>query len=218
MFSGLQREREKSNSTRCSASPRPTGGNADVVGLDVAVGDAFAFQEDDGLQQVFAEALEQVEAEPAFFADALAQGLVAGLVQEDGRAIAELKDAVAADDQRAVELLENLAFVADAVVVVGIDGDLGDELLVVLPDQQGGCRRTRAELPNDFITARQDVARLCMGGIADKLVARRGQFVFDLVEELDELGGGVEAVADIRVGAVLDQLVERSRARRSGPR
>ena len=111
----------------------------------------------------------------------------------------------------AVELLKNLAFAVDAVVVVRIDGDLGHILLVVLADQHGGRGRTGAELSDDFIAARQNVAGFGMGWIADELVARRRQLVFDLVEELDELVDRVEAVADVRVGAVLDQLVERLR-------
>ena len=45
--------------------------NADVVGLDVTVGNAFAFQKDDRLKEVLAEALQQIEAEPAFLAKRL---------------------------------------------------------------------------------------------------------------------------------------------------
>jgi hypothetical protein len=164
--------------------------DADVVGLDVAVGNARPFQEDDGLKEVLSEAMEQIETEPAFLAQTLAHGLVAGLIEENGHAIGELEDTVATGDKGVVELLENLAFVTDAVVVVRIDGDLGHKLLVLLADQHSGRGRTGAELPDDFIATRQNVAGFGVSGIADELIARRRQLVFDLIKELDELEVG----------------------------
>jgi hypothetical protein len=72
---------------------------------------------------------------------------------------------MATDDQVTVELFENFAFIADSFVVVGIDGDLSHKLLVFLADQHGDRSGTGSELPNDFVTARQNVAGLRMGGI-----------------------------------------------------
>ena len=172
------------------------------------MGDAFTFEDDDRFKEVLAEALEKVEAEAAFLAQTFAQRLVAGPVEENSGAVGEMKDAVAADDQRAVEFLKHLTFVLHPVVVIRIDRDLGDIFLILLADQHGNGRGTGAEFADDFVPARQDVARLGLGGIANDLVARRRQFFLDLVEQLEEFGGGVEAITDVRIGAVLDELIE----------
>ena len=86
MFSAGVRESEKSKSTRCSLSPRPSMPDRDVVGLDVAVRDALFFEMIDDVQQVFAEPLQQVHVQPALLAEPLAQGLdeLPVLVGEDG--------------------------------------------------------------------------------------------------------------------------------------
>ena len=89
MFSAGVRESEKSKSTRCSCA-RGRLGDADVVGLDVAVRDALLLEPVDGLEQVLAEALEQLEVEAALVAQALGERLVAGLRHEEAGAVAEL--------------------------------------------------------------------------------------------------------------------------------
>ena len=136
------------------------GRDADVVRFDVAVGDALALQQNHRLQEIVAEPLEQIETEPALFLESRAQRLVPGLVQQQGDSIGKLKNFVAAHDQRTVQFLEHLAFVADTVVVVGIDGDLDDKLLVLPADQQGRGGGAGAELADDLVAPGQHVAGL----------------------------------------------------------
>ena len=72
--------------------------HADVIRLYVPVGDSFALQDDDRLEQVLTESLEQVQTEAALLADALGEGLFTGAVKQNGRAIAKLDDAVTTDE------------------------------------------------------------------------------------------------------------------------
>jgi hypothetical protein len=48
-------------------------GDADVLGLDVAVGDTFGFKVVHRFDQLFTEALQHVERQAAFFLDLLGQ-------------------------------------------------------------------------------------------------------------------------------------------------
>lgn len=45
-------------------------------------------------------------------------------------------------------------------------------------------------------------------GISDKLVAWGRQLILHLLQVLDEFVDRIEAIADVRVGTVLDQLIE----------
>lgn len=103
-------------------------GHTDVVGFDVAVSDARAFQQDDRLEQILAEPLEQIEADSTLLTDSLAQCFVASRFEQQGCTIGKRQDAMTANDQRAFELLQHLALAADAVVVVRVDRDLGHEV------------------------------------------------------------------------------------------
>ena len=69
--------------------------DGDVVGLDVAVRDALLLQVIHDVQQVLAEALEQIDVEPAFLAQPLAQGLDPLLVLVDEDRAHQKADAVA---------------------------------------------------------------------------------------------------------------------------
>ena len=52
--------------------------DADVVRLEIAVGDAFVFQVFEDVEQVVTEAFEEFAGEPAIFAEAVGKGAVAG--------------------------------------------------------------------------------------------------------------------------------------------
>jgi hypothetical protein len=75
MLSAGVRHSEKSNSTNCSLPLRFLG-DTDVFGLDVAVGHALGFEMVDRFDQLFAEALQHVERQAAFFLELLGQGPV----------------------------------------------------------------------------------------------------------------------------------------------
>ena len=122
------------------------GGDPDVVGLDVAVSDAFAFEDDYGFQEILAEAFKQIKAEPTFLSQSLGERrglpLLTGVqfnfarrIKNERGPVREVDYAVATDDQWAIELLEDLSLVANAIIVVGVNRDLGDELLVLLANQ-----------------------------------------------------------------------------------
>jgi hypothetical protein len=78
--------------------------DADVVRLDVAVGHAVALQRGDGLEQVLAKPLEQLQPQPALLAQPLSQGLVARLVQDQHGSATDLLHLAKADDELTADL------------------------------------------------------------------------------------------------------------------
>ena len=185
--------------------------HADVIGFDVAVGDAFSFEDDDGFEQVRSETLKKVEIQAAILAESLGEGLFTGAIEQNGGAMVKFQNLVAADKKIVGELLEHFTFIFNALVVVVVDGDFEDKFLLILADQQSGGGGTGAKLAEDLVAAGQDVSSLGVGGVAHELVAGCGQLFFNLVEKREELGGVVEAIIEVRIGAVLDELIERFR-------
>ena len=188
--------------------PALAGTDADVVGLDVAVGDAVPLQRGDRLEQVVAEPLEQLQPEPGLLAEPLGQRLVARLVEhQDGPAL-DLADVVQADDELAADPLQGLGLVAEPAVDLRVAGDLQHELLVAAAGQQGDAGGPLAEEPLDDEAALDAVAgpgrrRVDLGpGVG------RRQLVLDVVEQLEEVGRGRHPGVDVGVGAPADQLLQ----------
>ena len=139
IFSAGARDSEKSNRiswSRCLPERTPM-----LSGLMSRWATPVPLQRGDRLEQVVAEPLEQLQAQPALLAEPLGQRLVARLVEHQDRPAADLADLVQADDELAAELPERLGLVAEPGVVLGLAGDLEDELLVAPLDQQRDRRR-----------------------------------------------------------------------------
>ena len=98
--------------------------NADVVRFDVAVRDAVLLQPVGHCQQFLAKALQQIEREPSFIADALRQGVGAGLDLDTGhgheqrRVATDHRLLVQLDDIVVPKLVQGVAFLDQARIVV----------------------------------------------------------------------------------------------------
>ena len=138
MFSGGVRESEKSNSTRCSLSPRPDGPDADVVGLDVAVGDALLLEEPDHVRagpRRIAGADRGAAGPPCGAARPASPSPARRMSRQTRPPISSVSQML--DDVLVAELLQDLALVPQPVVVLRGAGDLEDQFLAVPLDQQG---------------------------------------------------------------------------------
>jgi hypothetical protein len=71
MFSAERAGKREIEQHQLQLAPGAGLRHADVVGLDVAVGDALLIEVVDRLNQLFTEALQQVERQAGFFADAV---------------------------------------------------------------------------------------------------------------------------------------------------
>ena len=91
------------------------------------------------------------------------------------------------DDEGIVQLLQNLALIANSIVVIGIDRNFGHVLAAIPFDQKCDGGGTGAQLPKHVVTTGEDISRLSVRGVAYELIARGGQLILDLIEELDEL-------------------------------
>ena len=85
----LGRGARRARSRRGPGGARRCGpsGHADVVRLDVAVGDAGALQLVDGLEQVLAEPLEQLQPQAPLLAEPLGERLLAGVGEQEPEAV-----------------------------------------------------------------------------------------------------------------------------------
>src|ERR1035438_8600692 len=85
--------------------------DADVVRLEIAVGDAFVLEVFEDVEQVVAEALEEFAGEAAIFAEAVGEGALAGELHEERIEAVESEDFLGvdgSDDKRGTELVEGI--------------------------------------------------------------------------------------------------------------
>ena len=182
--------------------------DANVVGLDVAVGDPFPFQRGDGLEQVLAEPQEQLQAQPTLLAEPLGQGLLARIVEHQDRPAPDLADVVQADDELAPQVPDRLGLVAEPGVVLGLSGDLEHELVPGPLHQDRHARRTSAQHSLDLKAPFHSVPPPGLGRIHGPLRTRVCQLVLDGVEQLEKIRRGGDAEVDVWIGAPADQFLK----------
>ncbi len=187
----------------------------DVVGLDVAVGDTLLFQIAHGADQIVAEALEQVDVEAALDAQAVAQGLDAQffLVREDGayekaRILAHVQRTHEIDHAGVAQLWDDLGFVHQTLVVVQVRGDLEHEVLAFALHEHGDGGAALTQALDHPEAAGEEIALLGVGGGVHFFHVGRAQLALGQIEVFQEVGDGVEAVGDVGVGAVLDEVLK----------
>src|SRR5438309_1641317 len=93
--------------------PAADGPDADVVGLEVAVGDTLLLQILDDLQQVLAEPLEQIDVQPALLPQPLAERLRPGRPQEQAWLTADRERLDVLDDVLMPQLGQHFALLAN---------------------------------------------------------------------------------------------------------
>ena len=117
-----------------------------------------------------------------------------------------------ANNQGIIELGQHLALAGDTVIVLGVHSDLHDILTVVFCHQKRHSGRTRAKLSEDLIATRQYIVGFGLGGITHELIGGCCQFVFDLIQMLQEVLNGLHANANVGISAILNQFIERLRS------
>ena len=145
---------------------RAARGYPDVVGLQIPMRDAFLLQPLHDAQQLPPEAFQKVEREPAFLADAVREGVGAGLVlgaghRDEQRCVAgQLHVAMERDDVRMTQQSEHLALAPDASVERGFEGDLEHTIAVLVAHLEGDGGGAPAEASFHAEAMLQPVARI----------------------------------------------------------
>ena len=177
--------------------------------------DAFLLQPLHDAQQLPPEAFQKVEREPAFLADAVREGVGAGLVlgaghRDEQRCVAgQLHVAMERDDVRMTQQSEHLALAPDASVERGFEGDLEHTIAVLVAHLEGDGGGTPAEASFHAEAMLQPVARIGVERMNDGflLLAHLGELALCVHDQAQELRDGIGAFADLRVGGGLhDQL------------
>jgi len=109
--------------------------NANVVRLDVTMRDTLFFEIVDNIQEVFAEALQQIDVQPPFFTESLTKRLLSGAMHQDTHAIADVEHIAVFDDMLMPRLLQDLALVFQTLIVFRIAYHLEDKFLAVTFDE-----------------------------------------------------------------------------------
>ena len=195
--------------------------DGDVVGLDVAVGDPLLLEMADDVDEVFAEALEELDVEAALLADPAGEGLdplVVGVGEhrphEEAGMVADRHFLHEGDDPRVAVLRQGAKrgrFGTEPVGMVGEEGDFEDQLLaggVAAREGAGDEERRRAgalaDAALDFETAGEEVAGHRLGGVVGVVLDGAREVVFGLVEVFEEVGDALEAARDVGVGGELN--------------
>jgi hypothetical protein len=173
------------------------------------VRDALVLKPLDGLEQVLAEALEQVHVQAALGAQALGQGLVTSVLHEESHPVAHPHRVEQLDDVLVAELPQHLPLAQEPLVLLGIEGELERALLAIALHEEDHRRRALAEAALHQPAALQAVALVRGRRVARHPVFRRRcELVLDRLQVGEKVGDRVEAARDFRVGAVLDEEAE----------
>ncbi len=155
-------------------------GNADVLGLDVAVGDPFRFEVVDGFDQLFAKALEHVEREASVFLEFFSQRFGTGTLEQQGCASGNNQRLAVGDDVLVVQAGEHLTLSDQALVVRDAASHLEDGLFVaaITPHERRVAGGATAHALDDGEAAFEPVARAGDAGVDGGFGIGRGEFVF----------------------------------------
>ena len=105
-------------------------GDADVLGLDVAMGDTFGFEVVRRFDQLFTEALQHVERQPPLLLELLGHRAGARALEQQGGAPGNDERLAMGHDVLVMQPLEYLALCGQTVVVRDVASDLEDMLFV----------------------------------------------------------------------------------------
>ena len=173
------------------------------------MGDTFRLKVVHRLHQLFTEALQHVERQPAFILDLLGQRSGAGALEQQGGSAGDGERFAVRDDVLVVQAGEHFAFGNQAVVVRDVAGHLEDVLFfaAVPAHQQGVAGRAASHALDDCESALQPVAGAGDAGVDGGFRIGGGQFIFNPVQVIQEALDRVVARQQVRVGGELDQLL-----------
>jgi hypothetical protein len=186
------------------------GGQADVGGLDVPVAHAQLLQATDDLQQLLAEALGQVQGQPALLLQVAGQGGLPRALHVHGGAAGHAEGFDVRDDVGVAQSRQGLALQPQPLVVRRVAGHLEHGLLVAvaLAHQQHVGGGALAEPLDHLEAALQVVAPLGLRRVHGGLRLGGRQLLLHLVQVIQELVRGLDAAAHVRLGAEANQLLQ----------
>ena len=125
--------------------------DADVVGLDIAMGDALLFKVIERLEKIFPKPAHQIERGHVIAPQPFGEGAIARLLHEDGGATGDSQRVDNADDVLVMQAAQDSRFGLQAITVRLVDGDLEDQfvILAIAPDQQCVGRAAAAEFADN---------------------------------------------------------------------
>ena len=184
-------------------------GNADVLGLDVAMGDALGFEVVHRFDQLFAEALQHVERQTPLFLELLGHRRGASALEQQGRAAGNGERLAVSHDVLVMQPREHLALSGQTVVVRDVARNLEHVLFVaaVLAHQQ---RVAGGAAPHALDDGEATVEAVVLTG--DARVDRGfrvggGEFVLDAIQVVQKLLHGVVSGEHVGAGGELDELL-----------
>ena len=181
--------------------------HADIMRLDVPMGDTLLFEERYDLQQVLAEPLQQPGVQPAS-AKPIPQRLGARTTDQQAHAIAQFERAQVFDDVLVSQLLQHFALITQSLVVLRRGRDLQNGFSSLGLDQQDFRGRSGAEFRFDDQAARELVADFGLHGVFDHIVIDRQQFPLNLVQVFQEVACRLDPVSHIGACGNLNQILQ----------
>ena len=187
-----------------------TLGDADVLGLDIAMGHPFGFQIFHRFDQFLAEALQQVEGQASIFLELHGHRPVARALEQQGGASGDRERRAVGDDVRVTQPRQHLALRDQPVVVRDVAGDLEDVLCVaavILAHQQRVAGGAAPQALDDGEAAVQPVAGAGDAGVDGGFPVGGGQFVLDPIQVIQKALDRVVAGEHVGTGGELDEFL-----------
>jgi hypothetical protein len=174
--------------------------DANVIGLDIAMGDALLFKVIERLEEIFPESAHEIERGHVIAPQPFGEGAIARLLHEDGGATGDRQRVDNADDVLVMQAAQDSRFGLQAITVCLVHGDLEDQfvILAIAPDQQCVGRATAAEFADNNESALKLVLPLRDARIDGCRGLLRTRIRFGQSEIFEELTGRGDPVAHNR--------------------
>jgi hypothetical protein len=149
------------------------------------VRDAVLIQVLHGAQQVVPKALEQCQIERPLALDPSSEGLLPSRLHGKPDKIVEVMEIERFHDfpeLKILELIQDLEFVDEALVVFGVAGNFENSLVIAERDEINHGGRAATEPFLDQKTTGEPVALVCVQRVPFFFIIRAGEFVLDQVK------------------------------------
>ena len=185
----------------------PIFGGSEVLGLDVAVGEALRLEPVDRCQQVSSEPLQQLQVEPPLRTEAVGERGVSRPRHEQAHAVGEPQHVVQLDNELMPQGTQHLRLRLEAVVALCRQRHLEHLLPSISLDEERQRRGSLPEPPLDNESMLDLVARTRIERVGQKFL-RPGDFLLEAFELVEELVDRLEARGHLRVRCVLHEKLQ----------
>jgi hypothetical protein len=162
-------------------------------------------------EQLFAEALQEIEGEPPFQTETLGQRIGSGFDidasqrHERGDMPADLGLVIELDDVGVVQSTQDLTFFDQACIQTGFQCNFEHTFLAVPFDQQGYTSRSFAQALLDDESAREAIIDTGVDRIDERFRSGCRKFIFDAFEQVEEVVHTVQTILDAGSGTELNK-------------